>query len=103
MTDVINELIVRIRQRTGVTSVVVTHDLQTARKVADRIVMLYPAFRLRPTEPQVVFSGTAAELDRSRDPRVQQFVEGRAGARLMELREEQERAAEAGGDAEERT
>jgi phospholipid/cholesterol/gamma-HCH transport system ATP-binding protein len=103
MTDVINELILRVRQREGVSSVVVTHDLQTARKVADRIVMLYPAFRLRPTEPQVVFSGTAAELDRSRDPRVQQFVEGRAGARLMELREEQERAAEAGGDAEERT
>jgi phospholipid/cholesterol/gamma-HCH transport system ATP-binding protein len=103
MTDVINELILRVRERAGVTSVVVTHDLQTARKVADRIVMLYPAFRLRPAEPQIVFAGTPAELDRSRDPRVRQFVEGRAGARLMELREEQAREVEAASHAEERT
>ena len=103
MTDVINELILRVRQREGVSSVVVTHDLQTARKVADRIVMLYPAFRLRPAEPQIVFAGTPAELDRSRDPRVRQFVEGRAGARLMELREEQAREVEAASHAEERT
>ena len=93
MSDVINELILRVRRRPDVTSVVVTHDMRTARKVADRIVMLYPLFRLRPGDSQVVFDGTPAELDRCRDPRVQDFVEGRAGARLVELREEQ-----AGGD-----
>ncbi|NCX97146.1 MAG: ATP-binding cassette domain-containing protein [Planctomycetia bacterium] len=89
MSDVINELILRVRQRPHVTSVVVTHDMHTARKVAHRVIMLYPLFRLQPGESQVVFDGTPAELDRSTDPRIRQFVEGRAGGRLMELREEQ--------------
>jgi phospholipid/cholesterol/gamma-HCH transport system ATP-binding protein len=93
MTDVINELILTVRQRPAVTSVVVTHDMNTARKVADRVIMLYPLFRLQAGEPQIVFDGTVADLDRSRDPRIRQFVEGRAGDRLMELREEQARAA----------
>jgi len=89
MSDVINELILRVRARDGVTSVVVTHDMHTARKVADRIIMLYPLFRLAADQPQVVFDGTPAELDKSRDPRIRQFVEGRAGARLTELQDEQ--------------
>ena len=93
MSDVINELILRVSHRGGVTSVVVTHDMNTARKVADRIIMLYPLFRLAPTDSQIVFEGTPAELDRCRDPRIRQFVEGRAGTRLTELRDEQERAA----------
>ena len=91
MTDVIAELILKVGHRGGVTSIVVTHDMHTARKVADRIVMLYPLFRLRPDDPQIVFEGTPADLDRSRDPRVRQFVEGRAGNRLTERRDEQER------------
>jgi phospholipid/cholesterol/gamma-HCH transport system ATP-binding protein len=89
MSDVINELILRVSQRPGVTSVVVTHDMHTARKVADRIVMLYPLTRLRPGEPQIVFDGTPSELDATGDPRIRQFVEGRAGDRLRELRAEQ--------------
>jgi phospholipid/cholesterol/gamma-HCH transport system ATP-binding protein len=93
MSDVINELILKVRARDGVTSVVVTHDMHTARKVADRIIMLYPLFRLGPTDSQIVFEGTPAELDRCRDPRIRQFVEGRAGNRLTELRDEQERAS----------
>lgn len=91
MSDVINELILRVRERPRVTGVVVTHDMHTARKVADRIIMLYPAFRLRPDAPQIVFDGSPDELDRSRDPRIRQFVEGRAGSRLMELQQEQRR------------
>ncbi|MEI7782481.1 MAG: ABC transporter ATP-binding protein, partial [Planctomycetota bacterium] len=94
MSDVINELILRVRARDGVTSVVVTHDLNTARKVADRIIMLYPLFRLAPGESQIVFAGTPEELDDSRDPRIRQFVEGRAGTRLTELQDEQSRAEE---------
>ena len=89
MSDVINELILRVRSRDGVTSVVVTHDMHTARKVADRIIMLYPLFRLSADQPQIVFDGTPDELDASRDPRIRQFVEGRAGARLTELQDEQ--------------
>jgi phospholipid/cholesterol/gamma-HCH transport system ATP-binding protein len=94
MSDVINELILRVRGREGVTSVVVTHDMQTARKVADRIIMLYPLPRLSADEPQIVFEGTPEELDSTRDPRIRQFVEGRAGARLTELQDEQARLAE---------
>ena len=89
MSDVINELILKARARPRVSSVVVTHDMHTARKVADRIVMLYPLFRLKPGEPQIVFAGTPAELDACRDPRIRQFIEGRAGGRLTELQEEQ--------------
>ena len=89
MSDIINRLILKVGTRPGVTSVVVTHDMNTARTVADRIVMLYPLFRLGADEPQVVFAGTPEELDRCRDPRVRQFVEGRADDRLAEMREEQ--------------
>jgi phospholipid/cholesterol/gamma-HCH transport system ATP-binding protein len=89
MTDVVNELILRVQKRPRVTSVVVTHDMNTARKVADRIIMLYPLFRLGPDESQIVFEGTPQDLDRSTDPRIRQFIEGRAGNRLTELQEEQ--------------
>ncbi len=88
MSDVINELILQTRARRRVTSVVVTHDMTTARKVADRIVMLYPLGRLGPDEPQVIFDGTPAQLAAVRDRRVQQFVHGDSGQRLMEMRAE---------------
>ncbi len=91
MSDVINELILRARSRDGVTSVVVTHDMHTARKVADVILMLYPLSRLPPGEPQVIFQGTPHELDNCSDPRIRQFIEGQAGTRLSELKDEQAR------------
>jgi phospholipid/cholesterol/gamma-HCH transport system ATP-binding protein len=100
MSDVINELILRVRSRPRVTSVVVTHDMHTARKVGDRIVMLYPLFRVGEQEPQIVFDGTPADLNASQDPRIRQFVEGRAGARLTELQEEQGLGAGHAGDEE---
>jgi phospholipid/cholesterol/gamma-HCH transport system ATP-binding protein len=87
MSDVINELILRTRERNPVTSIVVTHDMTTAHKVADRVVMLYPVGRLRDDEPQVIFDGSPRELDEADDPRVSQFVRGEAGERLMEMRE----------------
>jgi len=89
MSDVINQLILRVRERPRVTSVVVTHDMNTARTVADRIIMLYPLARLAPDDSQIVFSGTLDDLDRTTDPRIRQFVEGRAGNRLTELQDEQ--------------
>ena len=89
MSDVINELILRVHQRPETTNVVVTHDMTTAHKVADRIIMLYPLSRLKENESQIIFTGTPEELDISTDPRVRQFTEGKAGQRLNELREEQ--------------
>ncbi len=85
MSDVINELILGTRRRHPVTSVIVTHDMRSAQRVADRIVMLYPLPRLKEGEPQILFDGTPAELERSGDRRVTQFVRGEAGERLMEM------------------
>ncbi|MEE2826956.1 MAG: hypothetical protein VYE64_10055, partial [Planctomycetota bacterium] len=64
------------------------HDMNTARKVADRLVMLMPLNRIAPGESQIIFDGTPAELDSTRDRRVRQFVNGEAGERLMEMRGE---------------
>ena len=85
MTDVINELIVQTSRGRPVTSIVVTHEMSTVRKVADRIVMLYPVSRLNTDESQIVFEGTADEAFDSPDPRVAQFVRGEAGDRLREM------------------
>jgi phospholipid/cholesterol/gamma-HCH transport system ATP-binding protein len=92
MSDVINELMMRTRAKRSVTSVIVTHDMHTARKVADRVVMLYPLSRVRSGESQILFDGPPDQLDQSSDRRVRQFVDGQAGDRLMEMR----RAREAG-------
>jgi phospholipid/cholesterol/gamma-HCH transport system ATP-binding protein len=86
MSDVINELMLTTRVTKRVTSIIVTHDMRTAQKVADRVVMLYPFSRLTGGENQVIFDGTPAELDRVKDKRVRQFVLGEAGERLMEMR-----------------
>lgn len=85
MSDVINELMLRTRMKGKVTSLIVTHDMRTARKVADRVVMLYPFSRLARGENQVIYDGPPEGLDTTKDKRVRQFVEGEAGERLMEL------------------
>jgi len=89
MSDVINELMIRVRQNNPVTSIIVTHDMHSARKVADRIVMLYPISRLDDDEPQIIYDGSPEEIERSKDPRVTQFIHGEAGERIMEMREAQ--------------
>lgn len=68
-TSVIDELIIRMADELGVTSVVVTHDMQSAYRVADRIAMLH-AGRIR-------FEGTPDEIRKSDDGVVRAFVEGR--------------------------
>jgi phospholipid/cholesterol/gamma-HCH transport system ATP-binding protein len=85
MTDVINTLILKTRSRRPVTSIVVTHEMSTVRKVADRVLMFYPLSRLQPEEPQIVFEGTPEQAFSSIDPRVSQFVYGEARERLEEL------------------
>jgi phospholipid/cholesterol/gamma-HCH transport system ATP-binding protein len=70
MADAINDLIIRLKEQLGITSVVVTHDMTSARKIADRVAMLY--------EGGIIFTGTVPELDATDDPVVRQFVEGRA-------------------------
>ncbi|OHB68565.1 MAG: ABC transporter ATP-binding protein [Planctomycetes bacterium RBG_13_63_9] len=87
MSDVINELIINTRRRHPVTSVLVTHDMRTAKKVADRIVMLYPFDRLDEHESQILYDGPPDRIDSAPDQRVLQFVRGEAGPRLMEMRQ----------------
>jgi phospholipid/cholesterol/gamma-HCH transport system ATP-binding protein len=74
MTELINELIVQTRERRPVTSVVVTHEMKTVRRVANRVVMLYPLARLADGEGQVIYDGPADGLEASPDERVRKFV-----------------------------
>ena len=69
-TAVIDQLIIRMRETLGVTSIVITHDMQSAYRVGSRIAMLY--------EGRVQQVGTVAEIQHTRDPIVRQFIEGRA-------------------------
>jgi len=85
MSDVINELILQTQQNKKTTGVVVTHDMKTVTKVADRVVMLYPLGRLAPNEPQIIYDGPPEDVENAADPRVRQFVRGEAGERLREL------------------
>jgi phospholipid/cholesterol/gamma-HCH transport system ATP-binding protein len=85
MSDVINELILQTQQTKKTTGVVVTHDMKTVAKVADRVVMLYPLSRLEPGASQVLYDGPPEDLEDHPDPRVRQFVRGEAGERLREL------------------
>jgi phospholipid/cholesterol/gamma-HCH transport system ATP-binding protein len=68
--DAINELILLLQREMKVTSVVITHDMVSASKVADRIAMLY--------EGRIVALGTPAEIRDSANAVVQQFIHGRA-------------------------
>jgi phospholipid/cholesterol/gamma-HCH transport system ATP-binding protein len=85
MSDVINELILQTQQTKKTTGVVVTHDMKTVTKVADRVIMLYPLARLGPYDRQVLYDGPPDGLEDHEDPRVRQFVRGEAGERLREL------------------
>ena len=66
----IDELMIRMREKLGVTSVVITHDMRSAYSVGTRIAMLY--------EGQVRQVGTVDEIRNTTDPIVRQFIEGRA-------------------------
>ena len=88
MSDVINQLMLDTSRRRPVTSVIVTHDMQTVRKVADRVIMLYPHSRLGSDEPQIVFDGPSDQIETAEDPRVTQFVRGEARDRLREIGED---------------
>lgn len=85
MSDVINELILLTRAARPLTSIVITHDMVTVGRVADRVLMFYPRSRLGPEESQIIFDGTPQEAFTSPDPRVYQFCHGQAGERIREM------------------
>jgi phospholipid/cholesterol/gamma-HCH transport system ATP-binding protein len=70
MSDVINELIVALQKKLGVTAVVVTHDMKSAYKISTRIAMLY--------EGKIVGVDTPENIQKSDNPLIRQFVNGSA-------------------------
>jgi phospholipid/cholesterol/gamma-HCH transport system ATP-binding protein len=68
VSDSIDKLIMRVRDRLDVTSVVVTHDMRSARRVGQRILMLH--------DKKIHASGTPDEIFQSQDPVVRRFIEG---------------------------
>jgi len=79
MGDTINDLIVECVRDLGATTMTITHDMASARVIADRIAMLY--------QGKIIWAGATEEIDVSGDPRVDQFIHGRAeGPIKMELR-----------------
>ena len=79
MADVINELIVKCVREIGSTALSITHDMASARKIADRIAMLH--------EGKIIWQGPKREIDHSGNPYVDQFIHGRAeGPIKMQVR-----------------
>jgi phospholipid/cholesterol/gamma-HCH transport system ATP-binding protein len=70
MADVINELILSMRERLNITSLAITHDMKSAYKIADRIAMLF--------EGKIVQVGTPDEIQQTKNPIVFQFITGSA-------------------------
>ena len=75
MSDVINDLIVSTSKKLGATALTITHDMNSARKIADRIAMLY--------EGKIIWIGTVKELDKTHNPYVRQFVAGSANGPIQ--------------------
>ncbi len=69
MADVINDLIARSVRHLGATAISITHDMASARKIADRIAMLY--------QGKIIWQGPVAQIDHSGNPYVEQFIHGR--------------------------
>ena len=81
MSDVINDLIRDSVKNLGATALTITHDMNSARKIADRIAMLY--------EGKIIWVGSVKELDKTNNPYVRQFVAGSAqGPIQMEVKVE---------------
>ena len=70
MADVINDLIVESVKGLGATALSITHDMASARKIADKIAMIY--------EGEIIWCGDIKDLDNSGNPYVEQFIHGRA-------------------------
>jgi phospholipid/cholesterol/gamma-HCH transport system ATP-binding protein len=70
MADVINDLIVATVKDMGVTTLSITHDMASARKIADKIAMIYKG--------KIIWSGRKEDIDNSGNPYVDQFIHGRA-------------------------
>jgi phospholipid/cholesterol/gamma-HCH transport system ATP-binding protein len=71
VTDIIDHMIMRMQQKLAVTSIVVTHDMKSVFKIANRVAMLKNGV--------IRFCGTPEQLQSSRETDLQDFIEGRSG------------------------
>jgi phospholipid/cholesterol/gamma-HCH transport system ATP-binding protein len=79
MADIINDLIVSCVRQLGATAVSITHDMHSARKISDRMAMLYHG--------KLIWVGPTAEVDKADNAYVDQFIHGRAqGPIKMEIK-----------------
>lgn len=79
MSDVINDLIRSCVSDLGSTSITITHDMSSVRKIADKVAMLFKG--------KIIWYGSVEEIDHSGNPYVDQFIHGRAeGPIQMEIR-----------------
>lgn len=79
MADVINDLIIKCSRELGATTITITHDMHSARKIANRIGMIYKG--------KIIWHGDVAQIDKSKNEYVDQFIHGRAkGPIKMEIR-----------------
>jgi len=67
MAQLLGDLIKRLKTQLNLTSIVVTHDMRLAKKLADRVVFLY--------EARAIFFGTYADMEKSKEPIIQEFLE----------------------------
>ncbi len=70
MADVINDLIIESARGLGATTLTITHDMASARKIADRVAMLY--------QGKIIWIGTVEEMEKSDNPYLRQFISGSA-------------------------
>ncbi|HAT34349.1 MAG TPA: ABC transporter ATP-binding protein [Rhodospirillaceae bacterium] len=70
MGDIINDLIVEITREIGATGLSITHDMASARKIADRIAMLYKG--------KIIWAGPVEEIDQADNDFLKQFIHGNA-------------------------
>ncbi len=81
MSGVINDLIVKCSEELGATTFTITHDMRSAKKIADNIAMLY--------EGKMIWQGGVKDLNHSENEYVEQFINGRAkGPIQMKIKEE---------------
>ncbi len=79
MADVINDLIVKCVRELGATALSITHDMASARKISDRIAMLW--------DGRIIWDGATKQIDKSGNAYVDQFIHGRAeGPIQMQVR-----------------
>ena len=77
MSDVINDLIIKSSKSVGATTITITHDMASARKIADKIALLY--------QGKIIWQGSVDDMNKTDNPYVKQFINGEANGPIKFL------------------